>query len=89
MAEPIRPARRVAAGVFLALPVVALLWVPWYAHEAPQLGGMTLFYWYQFLWVPGSVVCMAVAYLLRGGRDRPPDRRGGGRRYQEPPPMTR
>ncbi|HCT78372.1 MAG TPA: hypothetical protein DGT23_17700 [Micromonosporaceae bacterium] len=63
-----RSTRRIAAGVCLALPVIALLWLPWYAHEGPRFGGMPFFYWYQFLWVPGSVVLMIAAYLfLRGG----------------------
>ena len=41
----------VAACVCLAIPVVALLWVPSYAREDPSLGGIPFFYWYQFLWV--------------------------------------
>ena len=72
MAKPIRPARRVAAGVCLVLPVVALLCVPWYARETPRLAGVQFFYWYQFAWVPGSALCMLAAYLLRGRGDRPP-----------------
>lgn len=65
-----RPVRRRAAGVCLAVPVVALLGVPWYADSDVHLAGVRLFYWYQFAWVPGSVVFMAAAYLLRGGRGR-------------------
>jgi hypothetical protein len=41
----------VAACVCLAIPVVALLWVPSYAREDPHLGDIPFFYWYQFLWV--------------------------------------
>ncbi|WP_433462392.1 DUF3311 domain-containing protein [Spirillospora sp. CA-128828] len=75
MAKPTRPARRAAAGTCLVLPVVALLCVPWYARSTPRLAGVEFFYWYQFAWVPGSVVCMLVAYLLlRERRDRPPHR---------------
>lgn len=68
MAKSIRPVRHVAAGMCLAVPVVALLWVPWYAHDLPDLAGVRLFYWYQFAWVPGSIVFMIAAYLIRGGR---------------------
>ncbi|WP_248959149.1 DUF3311 domain-containing protein [Sphaerisporangium perillae] len=64
----IRRARRVAAGVCLAIPVLALLWVPWYPHSAPSWGGMRFFFWYQLVWVPGSVVFMAAAYALRRER---------------------
>ncbi|MFI0451923.1 DUF3311 domain-containing protein [Actinomadura sp. 6N118] len=66
------PARQVAAGVCLAVPVVALVCMPWYAHHVPSVAGVRSFYWYQFAWVPGSVVFMVAAYLLRGPRDRPP-----------------
>ncbi|TDE33287.1 DUF3311 domain-containing protein [Actinomadura sp. 6K520] len=75
MAKPVRPARRVAAGAFLALPVAALLCVPWYARSTPRLAGVEFFYWYQFAWVPGSVICMLVAYLLLHGRRRRPPHR--------------
>ncbi|WP_405148279.1 DUF3311 domain-containing protein [Sphaerisporangium viridialbum] len=72
MAKPIRSPRRVAAGVCLAIPVAALLWVPWYPHETPHLAGMRFFFWYQLMWVPGSIVFMGAAYLLRRGGKRPP-----------------
>jgi len=41
----------VLAGVLLAIPIVALLWVSSYARETPKLGGVPFFFWYQFLWV--------------------------------------
>ena len=41
----------VTAGVLLAIPVLALMWVPLYAKEDPELWGFPFFYWYQFLWV--------------------------------------
>jgi hypothetical protein len=41
----------VAAGVLLALPIIALMWVPSYARETPKLFGFPFFFWYQFLWV--------------------------------------
>ncbi|ONI77868.1 hypothetical protein ALI144C_31130 [Actinosynnema sp. ALI-1.44] len=56
--------RRVAAGVCLVLPFAALLWPPWYAHEQPQIGDVPFFYWYQFAWVPGSVLLMIIAAVL-------------------------
>ena len=70
-----RPARVAAAGVCLALPLIALLWLPLYAREGPRLAGMPFFYWYQFVWVPGSVVLMITAYLLLRGRPGPPRNR--------------
>jgi len=63
-----------AAGVLLAIPLVALMWVPSYTRTDPELFGFPFFFWYQFLWVflcSGLTWC---AYLLtlsarQGGRD--------------------
>ncbi|MDQ4052652.1 MAG: DUF3311 domain-containing protein [Actinomycetota bacterium] len=67
----------VAAGVLLAIPIVALMWVPLYARETPKLFDFPFFIWYQFAWV---FLCSAMtwtAYKLtlsarapRGDRDR-------------------
>lgn len=64
--------RRVATAVCLIAPVVALLGVPWYAHERPRLAGVPFFYWYQLLWVPGCSLGMLVAYLLTRHSSRKP-----------------
>ncbi|WP_084696916.1 DUF3311 domain-containing protein [Phycicoccus jejuensis] len=47
------------AGVLLALPVVALLWVGSYSRVEPRLWGFPFFIWYQFLWV---FLCSALTY---------------------------
>lgn len=39
------------AGVLLALPIVALMWVSSYSRAEPRLWGFPFFIWYQFLWV--------------------------------------
>jgi membrane protein implicated in regulation of membrane protease activity len=49
----------VAAGVLLAIPVIALLWVSSYAKVEPRLGAFPFFIWYQFLWV---FICSAMTY---------------------------
>ncbi|WP_214109479.1 DUF3311 domain-containing protein [Acrocarpospora catenulata] len=72
MAKRTWTARRVGAGICLAVPVLALLWVPWYPHDVPQFAGMRFFFWYQIAWIPGCVAFMAAAYALR--RERPRDR---------------
>ncbi len=41
----------VAASVCLAIPIVALMAVPTYAREDPELFGFPFFFWYQLLWV--------------------------------------
>ncbi|MFI6982190.1 DUF3311 domain-containing protein [Embleya sp. NPDC050154] len=66
-----RARRRIAAGICLAAPVAALLWVPSYARRGPEMAGVPFFYWYQLAWVPGCAAAMLVAYLLL----RRPDRR--------------
>jgi len=49
----------VIAGVLLALPVIALLWVSSYNRENPRLWGFPFFFWYQFLWV---FLCAGLTY---------------------------
>ncbi|WP_318152358.1 DUF3311 domain-containing protein [Nocardioides hwasunensis] len=47
------------AGVLLAIPIIALLWVPHYAKVEPRLFGFPFFFWYQFVWV---FVCSGLTY---------------------------
>ena len=54
----------VVAGLMLAAPFVALLWVSSYARETPRLWGFPFFYWYQFLWVLISAALTWGAYTL-------------------------
>ena len=83
---PIHPRRNAAyavAGVLLAAPFVALLWVSSYARDEPRLLGFPFFYWYQFLWVLVSAVSTFVAYKLVRGVERTRrrlDERTGGPR---------
>ena len=35
----------------LALPYIALLWVPFYNRALPDLFGIPFFYWYQTAWI--------------------------------------
>ena len=50
--------------VLLAAAVIGTLWVPFYNHLTPVLGGFPFFYWYQLMWVPIVAILAAVAYLL-------------------------
>jgi hypothetical protein len=64
-----RPARThvgiwIAITVVLAASLIATLWVPFYNHLTPALGGFPFFYWYQLMWVPIVAILSAVAYLL-------------------------
>lgn len=61
---PVVTPERVLAGLSLAVPVVALLWVSSYTKLTPELGGVPFFYWYQILWIPASAVFTSAAYFL-------------------------
>ena len=43
------PVLLAVAGVLLAIPVVALMWVSSYSRDEPRLAGFPFFIWYQFL----------------------------------------
>ncbi len=79
-------ATTVIVAVLVLVPLVALMWVPSYAKNDPELFGFPFFYWYQFLWVFITAALTLVAYLLvrRSDIDRQDQRRslrdGGDRR---------
>ena len=56
---PARTGLLAVAGVLLAIPVVALMWVSSYSRDEPRLAGFPFFIWYQFLWV---FLCSALTY---------------------------
>lgn len=57
------------AGVLLAIPIIALLWVGSYDRVEPRLAGFPFFFWYQFAWV---FLCSGFTYsayrLIRAAR---------------------
>ena len=61
----------VVAGICLAIPLVALLWVSSYARETPKLGGVPFFFWYQFLWVFITAALTYTAHRLVLAARRP------------------
>ena len=57
--------------VLLAAALVGTLWVPFYNHLTPALGGFPFFYWYQMLWVLIEAVLLLVCYrIVRADRRR-------------------
>ena len=50
--------------VLLAAALIGTLWVPFYNHLTPALGGFPFFYWYQLLWVLIVAGLGAIAYGL-------------------------
>jgi len=63
-APPANKALMTVACFFLALPIVALLWVSSYARVEPTLAGFPFFIWYQFLWVFLCAACTWAAYRI-------------------------
>jgi hypothetical protein len=50
--------------LLFAIPIVAVLCVPFYNRTEPSLGGIPFFYWYQFAFVlVGAAIVLAV-YLI-------------------------
>jgi len=71
------------AGVLLAIPIVALLWVGSFARVEPTLAGFPFFIWYQLLWVFLCAACTLAAYrIVLVARPRRPmsTRAGSGRK---------
>jgi membrane protein implicated in regulation of membrane protease activity len=68
----------VMAGVCLAVPFAAMLWVGSYARLTPAFIGIPFFYWYQMLWVVISTLLTTVAYVLVRRHERA--RKGGSAR---------
>src|SRR5690348_17414297 len=56
--------------VLLAAAVIGTLWVPFYNHTSPALGGFPFFYWYQLMWVPIVAILSAAAYPLSRAAQR-------------------
>jgi hypothetical protein len=54
----------IVIAVLLAASLVGTLWVPFYNHTTPTLGGFPFFYWYQLIWVPIVAILSFAAYLL-------------------------
>ena len=49
--------------LFLVVPFVALLWVPFYNRIEPELFGIPFFYWYQTVWTFLGTACTIPVYL--------------------------
>ena len=89
MAQPRLARTRTGTGIWIVIAVllaaslVGTLWVPFYNHTSPTLGGFPFFYWYQLMWVPIVAILSAAAYLLnrlteRGKADGPQAPEKGG-----------
>jgi hypothetical protein len=55
-------ARGVWYLLLIAVPLVAVIWVPFYNAVEPSWAGVPFFYWYQLLWVALTAVLTAIVY---------------------------
>ncbi|MBV9523072.1 MAG: DUF3311 domain-containing protein [Alphaproteobacteria bacterium] len=53
--------------ILLAIPFIAVLWVPFYNAAEPAWEGIPFFYWYQFLWVIIAAILTAIVYFATEG----------------------
>jgi Protein of unknown function (DUF3311) len=53
--------------LLLVVPMIGTLIPPIYNNKDPTLIGIPFFYWYLMLWVPVTVVCMAIVYRFSKG----------------------
>lgn len=49
-------------NLLLLVPLL-MLFTPFFNVDSPRLGGMPFFYWFQLLFVPIGVICVAVVYV--------------------------
>ena len=61
---PARTGLLVVAGILVAAPIVALMWVSSYARSGPEVAGFPFFIWYQLLWVFLTSACTYAAYRI-------------------------
>jgi uncharacterized protein DUF3311 len=50
--------------LLFAIPVLVIMWVPFYNRTEPSLGGVPFFYWYQLSLVLIGAVVVLIVYLL-------------------------
>jgi hypothetical protein len=48
--------------VLVLVPLVGLLWVPFYNAVEPSWAGIPFFYWYQVLWVAITAALTGIVY---------------------------
>lgn len=59
----VTPARLIAA-VCVIVPFVAVLWVPIFDKDKPEVAGFPFFFWWQLLWVAVTAGLMGLAYFV-------------------------
>ncbi|MDQ3152112.1 MAG: DUF3311 domain-containing protein [Actinomycetota bacterium] len=60
-------------NLLLLVPLLMLV-TPVFNRDEPRLFGFPFFYWYQFLWVPVGVLCVAIVFAKTRHITGPVDR---------------
>jgi hypothetical protein len=50
--------------LLLLIQFAAVLITGIYTRETPKIGGVPFFYWYQFAWIPLSVILTGIVYVF-------------------------
>jgi hypothetical protein len=61
---PLITPARVIAAVCVIVPFIAVLWVPIYNRDTPELAGFPFYFWWQLLWVAITAALMGLAYFV-------------------------
>jgi hypothetical protein len=62
--RPVPAWRRHWPRFLLALPFLAVLWVPFYNRVEPKLGGIPFFHWYQLAWILLGAAVVMLVYII-------------------------
>ena len=61
---PVVTPARIIAAICVIVPFVAVLWVPIYDKDKPEVAGFPFFFWWQLLWVAVTAGLMGLAYYV-------------------------
>ncbi|WP_194918761.1 DUF3311 domain-containing protein [Catenulispora rubra] len=61
---PVLTPARLIAAVCVIVPFVAVLWVPIFDKDKPEVAGFPFFFWWQLLWVAVTAALMGLAYFV-------------------------
>ncbi len=57
--------------VLLLLPFAGILWLPLFNHSGPGVWGITIFVWYQLLWIASSTLIVGLVCFKTAAPPRP------------------
>jgi hypothetical protein len=61
---PVVTPARIIAAICVIVPFAAVLWVPAFDKDKPEVAGFPFFFWWQLLWVAITAGLMGLAYYV-------------------------